>query len=92
MSKVTGDDKMHIQQQNTQTFKAVVTPVQGDRLLRRAEVEYKTGVSRSAMYEGIRQGTFPEPVRLGNNSVAWLCSEIDEFINQKIAARNQKRA
>jgi prophage regulatory protein len=84
---------MHTQQQNTQTFKAVITPpVQGDRLLRRTEVEYKTGLSRSAIYEQMRKGTFPEPVRLSTNSVAWLCSEIDEFINQKIAARNQKRA
>lgn len=83
---------MHIQQQTTQTFKAVVTPVQGDRLLRRAEVEFKTGLSRSAIYENIRKCTFPEPVRLSSNSVAWLCSEIDEWINQRIAERNQKKA
>lgn len=81
---------MNIQQQATPVFKAVVNPVQGDRLLRRAEVEYKTGLSRSAIYEQMRKGTFPEPVRLGHNSVAWLCSEVDEFIAQKIAQRNQK--
>ena len=83
---------MQAQPQNVPIFKAVHSANLGDRLLRRAEVEYKTGLSRSAIYEGMRKGTFPEPVRLGNNSVAWLCSEIDEFINQKIAARNQKRA
>lgn len=83
---------MQAQHQNPHIFKAVHTANLGDRLLRRAEVEYKTGLSRSAIYEQMRKGIFPEPVRLGNNSVAWLCSEIDEFINQKIAARNQNRA
>lgn len=81
---------MQAQHQNAQTFKAVHSANVGDRLLRRAEVEYKTGLSRSAIYEQVRKGTFPEPVRLSGNSVAWLCSEVDEFIAQKIAQRNKK--
>ncbi len=81
---------MQAQHQNSQTFKAVHTANLGDRLLRRVEVEHKTGLSRSAIYDGMRKGIFPEPVRLGNSSVAWLCSEIDEWIADKVAKRNQK--
>lgn len=84
---------MQTQQHHAPIFKAVHTPSNvGDRLLRRAEVEHKTGLSRSAIYNAIRNGTFPEPVQLGNCSVAWLCSEIDQWIADKIATRNQKRA
>ena len=41
----------------------------GNRLLRRREVELKTGKSRSAIYAGVRNGTFPAPVPIGDKSV-----------------------
>lgn len=83
---------MQAQHQNAQAFKVVHTANLGDRLLRRVEVEHKTGLSRSAIYDGVRKGTFPEPVPLGGKSVAWLCSEIDVWIADKVAKRNQKSA
>lgn len=83
---------MQAQPQNVPIFKAVHSANLGDRLLRRVEVEHKTGLSRSAIYDGVRKGTFPEPVPLGGKSVAWLCSEIDEWIADKVAKRNQKSA
>lgn len=61
----------------------------GNRLLRRREVELKTGKSRSAIYDGIHKGTFPAPVPIGENSVAWLEAEIDRWIAERVAARNQ---
>ena len=42
-----------------------------DRLLKRPEVEAITGLSRAAIYARIKVATFPLPVRLGPNSVAW---------------------
>ncbi|WP_286901891.1 helix-turn-helix transcriptional regulator [Vreelandella sedimenti] len=45
------------------TFKTVNQIALGNRLLRRKDVEQKTGKSRSAIYDGIRQGTFPAPVK-----------------------------
>lgn len=72
------------------TQKMVVAQAVSDRLLRRPEVEHKTGLSRSAIYEGIKNGEFPEPVRISNNAVAWLCSEVDEWINQRVAMRTNK--
>ncbi|SEM10757.1 helix-turn-helix transcriptional regulator [Halomonas caseinilytica] len=73
-------------------FKAVERIKLGNRLLRRKEVEQKTGKSRSAIYEGIRQGTFPAPVPIGENSVAWLEEEVDGWIAARLEERNRSLA
>ncbi len=79
-----------IQAQVNSPQKMVVSQTFNDRLLRRPEVESKTGLSRSAIYAAIKNESFPEPVRISNNAVAWLCSEIDSWINNRIAQRNNK--
>ncbi|HBA1391560.1 TPA: AlpA family phage regulatory protein, partial [Citrobacter koseri] len=32
-------------------------------------------------------GTFPRSIKIGPSSVAWLESEIDEWVNEKLSAR-----
>ena len=49
-------------------------------IIRRAEVESETGLSRSTIYQRIRAGTFPPPVRLGARSVGWRVADIDAFL------------
>jgi len=61
----------------------------GNRLLRRRDVEQKTGKSRAAIYADIRSGTFPEPIPIGINSVAWLEAEIDQWIAERLNERNK---
>lgn len=61
----------------------------GNRLLRRPDVERKTGKSRAAIYEAIRAGTFPSPVPIGTNSVAWLEEEIDRWIAERLIERDK---
>lgn len=56
------------------------------RLLRLPEVQYQTGLGRSAIYAKIKAGTFPAPVKLGERSSAWVSSSIDTWIEQQIAA------
>jgi prophage regulatory protein len=58
-----------------------------ERLLRCSEVLQRVGIGRSAMYARIKNGTFPRPVPTGSNSVAWVESEIDQWIADRIAAR-----
>lgn len=53
-------------------------------LLRRREVEAKTGLSRSTIYQRIREKTFPLPISLGSKSVGWIKSEIDEWIAERV--------
>ena len=52
-----------------------------DRLLRRAEVERLTGLSRSAIYQKMKKGEFPAPKKVGPHAVRWLLSEIRRWID-----------
>ncbi|ARS52549.1 AlpA family phage regulatory protein [Kushneria konosiri] len=52
----------------------------GNRLLRRREVELKTGNSRSSIYKDVGDVTFPVSVPIGDSRVAWLEEEIDGWI------------
>jgi prophage regulatory protein len=56
--------------------------------LRRKGVPYST----SQLYRKIKDGSFPAPVRLGENRVAWPENEIDDWINARIAAPRTKAA
>jgi len=40
--------------------------------LRRKQVETRTGLSRSTIYQTIKDGVFPKPVPLGPRAVGWL--------------------
>jgi prophage regulatory protein len=54
--------------------------VKDDRLLRLPEVKTKTGLSRTTIYRRVVARTFPRPVSMGNNMIAWRESEINEWI------------
>ena len=60
------------------------------KLLRRPEVEEITRLSRAAIYAKMQEGTFPEPVRLGSNSVAWRAADIEAWIESLPPARLRK--
>ncbi|EBX8629359.1 AlpA family transcriptional regulator [Salmonella enterica] len=57
------------------------------RFLRLTQVMDKTGLKRSQVYAYMKTGDFPKSVKIGPSSVAWLESEIDEWINTKINNR-----
>ncbi len=57
-----------------------------DRILRRREVETRTGLSRSTIYTQMAEGTFPKPVRLGKRAVGWTESSISEWLESRVAA------
>lgn len=75
-------------QPTNKRFYGVTQLPTSNRLLRRPEVELKTGLSRASIYSAIRAGTFPEPITIGPNRVAWLDAEIDQWINARITERN----
>lgn len=51
-----------------------------DGFLRLPQVLRLIRISRSSWLEGVKEGRFPQPVRLGPNMVAWRTSEIRAFI------------
>ncbi len=61
----------------------------GLTILRRKQVEARTGLSRSTIYQRISEGSFPAPIKLGNPSigdraVGWVESEIENWIAAQI--------
>jgi prophage regulatory protein len=67
-----------------------------EKFLRLAEVQRRVPYSRSTIYAKIPRGEFPAPIDLGARAVAWLESDIDEWIASRIAKgralRDQNRA
>lgn len=55
-------------------------------ILRRKQVEARTGLSRSTIYQRIADGTFPKAVNLGGRAVGWLESEIEDWLAQRVNA------
>ena len=64
------------------------TPTTLPRLLRLPDVTIATGLKRSTVYDMIAAGRFPSPVPLTTTARAWLESEINEWIAERIAARD----
>lgn len=57
------------------------------RLIKLKEVIEKTSLGRSTIYEFMTKGTFPKQISLGAKSVAWLESEVDDWIEDKVRGR-----
>jgi prophage regulatory protein len=52
----------------------------GEKILRLQDVKRKVGLGKTTIYEAMRQGTFPRPVRLGARAVGWLENSIDAWL------------
>ena len=63
-------------------------------ILRRRHVEQRTGLSRSTLYQYIKDGDFPPPVQLGLRAVGWLESDVSDWISArvKVARHGQQSA
>ena len=62
-------------------------------ILRRKQVQARTGLARSTIYLHIQNGTFPRPVPPGPRAVGWLESEINDWIAGRVLlARGNAKA
>ena len=61
------------------------------RLLRLKQVCDKVGLGKSAIYDLIRFGDppFPAPIKIGSSTSRWVESEVDAWIDQRIAAHRE---
>lgn len=55
-----------------------------ERFINIDEVEHRTGLKKTAIYEQMKKGLFPENINISLNRVVWLESEIDDWIAEKI--------
>ena len=53
--------------------------------LRERQVKAITGLSRTTRYLGVKSGTFPAPISIGARAVAWLSSDIEKWIDDRLA-------
>ena len=54
------------------------------RLIRLPQVIARVGLKRTAIYQRMRQGTFPSSRSLGPRCTVWVESEIDEWVKSVI--------
>ncbi|ENW8698194.1 TPA: AlpA family transcriptional regulator [Escherichia coli] len=62
------------------------------RLLRLPEVMHKTGYGKAWIYRLIHEGLFPQPVKIGARAIAFVESEVDEWIASAIERSRQSAA
>ncbi|MFG0430335.1 helix-turn-helix transcriptional regulator [Serratia liquefaciens] len=53
--------------------------------IRIADVQRRTGYSKAWIYRLMSQGRFPASVKIGDRAIAFVESEIDTWISQRIA-------
>lgn len=61
-------------------------------ILRLPAVKARTGLSRSTIYLCVAGGSFPRPAGLGGRAVGWVESEIQQWLEQQIAASREPAA
>ncbi len=74
---------------------ATDTQSHATNILRRKQVEARTGLSRTTIYDRINpkspryDSTFPKPISLGPGAVGWVESELNSWIESRIVASRE---
>ncbi|BEN05081.1 AlpA family transcriptional regulator [Serratia bockelmannii] len=61
-------------------------------LIRLTDVQRRTGYSKAWIYRLMSQGKFPASVKIGTRAIAFVESEIDDWVNQRIAESRKEVA
>ncbi len=63
------------------------------KFLRLPEVINKIGLKRTAIYDRMNRGEFPQSILLtGGRAVVWLESEINDWMVEQVQANQEERA
>jgi prophage regulatory protein len=62
--------------------------MQEKRIIRKKELRKIIGLSDPSIYRLEKDGQFPRRLQLGGNSVGWLSTEVQEWIENKAAERD----
>lgn len=60
-----------------------------DRIVRLKTVLARTGLSRSTLYRKIREGTFPQQVRISIHGAGWRESVVNRWIADPVRFRSE---
>jgi prophage regulatory protein len=70
----------------------VTMPTKAIRLIGLREVMSLVGLRKSAIYDWISRGLFPQPVHLGSRCVRWPEAEVHRWIAERLAEREARAA
>jgi prophage regulatory protein len=56
------------------------------KILRLPAVKDRSGLSRSSIYLRMSKGEFPKSISLGGRAIGWLEEDINQWLDEKIAA------
>ncbi|EHI9240699.1 MULTISPECIES: AlpA family transcriptional regulator [Vibrio] len=62
------------------------------RFLRLQDVMSLTGLGRSTIYKFMDEDIFPKTIPLGGRAVGWLESEIEEWMESRLALRDNQES
>lgn len=62
-----------------------VVTISKESLIRLSEVQRRTGYGKAWIYKLISAGKFPQSVKIGSRSIAFVESEVDAWVANKIA-------
>ena len=58
-------------------------------IMRRDQVERKTGFKRAHIYNLMKEGRFPQAKRIGLRAVGWDSVEIERWITERLTPQEQ---
>jgi prophage regulatory protein len=62
---------------------------QQDQLLRLPQVEALVGLRKSSIYDAVKQGRFPPPVKISRRAICWPASQVQAWIAERIQASHK---
>ncbi len=63
-----------------------------DPIIKLPKVCEITGLSKSAVYDKMKEGTFPQSIAISSRSVGWLLSEVNNFIQERVAESRKEES
>lgn len=66
--------------------------IENNRLIRRKEVQVKTGLGASSIYAMMKQGKFPKAISISERRVAWVEADVNQWISERIASNKATSA
>lgn len=62
------------------------------RIIRHDEVQRVVGLSRSSIEARVAEGTFPQPVALGERSKGWIEAEVQAWLRERVRESRDAQA
>jgi len=79
---------MHFQDQQSIADIRFNVPVPPFKLLRLPELLAMVGIGKTALYQRVKNGTFPAPIKIGGGRASgWIQAEIIQWLTEQVQNR-----